>query len=107
MTLNDPQFIEAARTLAQLTLKQSGSADTRLEFMAKRLLCRPFRAEEVKVVQRSLDSLLTYYQGHPEDARKLINVGESRPEPTMDAPALAAWTMLANQLMNLDEVLNK
>jgi hypothetical protein len=107
VTLNDPQFVEAARSLAQLTLKQSGSTEARLDFIGKRLLSRPFRAEELPVVQRSLSELLTYYRGHPEDAAKLINVGESRPEPTMDAPTLAAWTMLANELFNLDEVLNK
>ena len=40
-------------------------------------------------------------------ARKLIAVGESRPDPTLEASTLAAWTMLANEMMNLDEVLNK
>src|SRR5437870_6851373 len=46
VTLNDPQFVEAARSLAQSTLKQTASTDGRLDFMAKRLLCRPFRPEE-------------------------------------------------------------
>ncbi len=107
VTLNDPQFVEAARSLAQLALKQSGAAETRLDFMAKRLLSRPFRAEEVSVVQDSVAKLVAYYQGHADDARKLINVGESRPDAALDAPTLAAWTMLANELFNLDEVLNK
>ena len=78
-----------------------------MDFIAKRVLCRPLRAEEAKIVQRSLDSLLDHYRSHPDDARKLVTVGESRPDATMDVPALAAWTMLANQLLNLDEVLNK
>jgi hypothetical protein len=107
VTLNDPQFVEAARSLAQLALKQSGSTETRLDFVARRLLCRPFRAEEIKVVQRSLDDLLAYYTAHPDDAQKLMTVGETRPDATMDVPALAAWTMLTNELLNLDEVLNK
>ena len=46
-------------------------------------------------------------QDHPKDAAELIAVGESKADPTLDAPTLAAWTMLANELMNLDEVLNK
>jgi len=113
VTLNDPQFVEAARALAQTTLKTpaanaGGSPEAaRVDFIAKRLLCRPLRAEELKIVQQSLDSLVAYYRSHPEDAAKLMNVGETRPDATMDVPALAAWTMLANQLMNLDEVLNK
>ena len=43
----------------------------------------------------------------PTDAKKLIAFGESKADPALDAVELAAWTMLANQLMNLDEVLNK
>jgi hypothetical protein len=107
VTLNDPQFVEAARALAQLTLKQPGSTDARLDFIARRLLCRPLRPTEMSVVQKSLSELLAYYQAHAEDAQKLTNVGESRPDPAVDAPSLAAWTMLANELFNLDEVLNK
>jgi hypothetical protein len=107
VTLNDPQFVEAARSLAQLTLKQNVSTEARIDFMARRLLSRPFRAPEMAVVQKSLDALAAYYQGHPDDAQKLVTVGESRPDATMDVPQLAAWTMLANELFNLDEVLNK
>src|SRR5439155_10238511 len=47
VTLNDPQFIEAARHLAQTSLKENGD---KLDFLAKRLLARSLRAEEVKVV---------------------------------------------------------
>jgi len=107
VTLNDPQFVEAARALAQMTLKASGETDARLDFIAKRILVRPLRSEEVKIVQQSLEALLAHYRSQPGDAQKLMTVGESRPDATMDVPALAAWTMLANQLLNLDEVLNK
>ena len=75
--------------------------------MARRLLCRPLRAEETTVVEASLNDLLAYYQAHPDEAKKLIAVGESKADPTLDPATLAAWTMLANELMNLDEVLNK
>jgi hypothetical protein len=104
VTLNDVQFVEAARHLAQMALKESGG---KLDFLASRLLCRPFRSEETKVVQASLAELLAFYKDHPDDAKKLIAVGESKAEATLDAGTLAAWTMLANELMNLDEVLNK
>ena len=43
----------------------------------------------------------------PTDAKKLIAFGESKADAALDAAELAAWTMLVNQLMNLDEVLNK
>ena len=45
VTLNDPQFVEAARHLAERALKEGGDdADGRLDFMARRLLARPLRA---------------------------------------------------------------
>ena len=74
---------------------------------ARRLLARPLRPEEMKVVSASAGDLLAFYKANPKDAGKLIAVGESRPDPAVDVPTLAAWTMLANELMNLDEVLNK
>src|SRR5207237_6754555 len=55
VTLNDPQFVEAARHLAQNTLKEGGDkAESRFDFMARRLLARPFRAEETGVMQQAL-----------------------------------------------------
>jgi Protein of unknown function (DUF1553) len=108
VTLNDVQYVEAARRLAQVTLKEGGSeTDARLTFLAKRLLSRPFRSEELPIVRASLDGLLAQYKAKPEEARKLIAVGESKADPALDPTLLAAWTMLANELMNLDEVLNK
>jgi mono/diheme cytochrome c family protein len=108
VTLNDPQFIEAARHLAQMTLKEGGDKTlTRLDFMAQRLLARPLRPEEAQIVEGILNDLLDHYKAHPDEAKKLIAVGESKAAETMDEPTLAAWTMTANQLMNLDEVLNK
>jgi mono/diheme cytochrome c family protein len=108
VTLNDPQFVEAARHLAQRALKEGGeAADGRLDLLARRLLARPLGPEECRVVRASLDDLLAYYQSHSKDAVALLAVGESKADPSLDAPTLAAWTMLANELMNLDEVLNK
>lgn len=108
VTLNDVQFVEAARHLAQLTLKSSATKDEeRLDFVAKRILARPFRGEELPVVQASLSELQKYYTAHADNAKKLISEGESKPDAALDPAALAAWTMLVNELMNLDEVLNK
>jgi Protein of unknown function (DUF1553)/Protein of unknown function (DUF1549)/Concanavalin A-like lectin/glucanases superfamily/Planctomycete cytochrome C len=108
VTLDDPQFVEAARHLAQLAIEEGGTQEAnRLEFMAERLLARPLRPEELKITDASLHRLLTHYQAAPKDAEALIDVGESKPEPALDKPKLAAYTMIANELLNLDEVLNK
>jgi Protein of unknown function (DUF1553) len=108
VTLNDVQFVEAARFLAQSALREGGQTDdARIDYIARRLLARPFGPEELKVVKESLAELAAHYKGKPEDARKVITVGESKADPSLDAVTLATWTMLTNELMNLDEVLNK
>jgi len=47
------------------------------------------------------------YKSKPDEAKKLIAFGESKPDATLDPIELATWTMLVNELMNLDEALNK
>lgn len=107
VTLNDPQFVEAARALADRTLEVGGTTDeSRIDFMAKRVLSRPLDAEEMAIAVKSLAPLVAHYQAHPDDARALIAVGDSKPRAT-DTVLLAGWTMLANELMNLDEALCK
>jgi hypothetical protein len=108
VTLNDPQFVEAARHLAQLALQtQPGDLNARLDFMAERLLARPLRPEEIKVIRASLTDLLALYQNSPADAAALLTAGDSRADALLNPPTLAAYTMVANELMNLDETLNK
>jgi hypothetical protein len=108
VTLNDPQFVEAARHLAQRALKEGGpTTKSRIDFLAQRILARSFRAEELPVVERVLGNLQARYKDQPAEATKLITVGESRPDASLEPGTLAAWTMLVNTLLNLDEVLNK
>jgi hypothetical protein len=108
VTLNDTQFVEAARALAQRTLKEGGADEAaRADYLAKRLLARPLTDDEKPIVAESLAELLAFYKAKPDEAAKLLAVGESKRDPSLDAATHAAWTMLVNQMMNLDEVLNK
>jgi hypothetical protein len=108
VTLNDPQFVEAARALAQRALKHGAqTASERIDYIANRLLARPFRPEEQAIVQTSLARLNANYLSHPDEAAQLLLVGELKADPSLDPTTLATWTMLANELMNLDEFLNK
>jgi hypothetical protein len=107
LTLNDVQFVEAARVLAEKAMKAGAADDECIDFIARRLLARPFRPNELAVVKESLVALRANYLQRPADASKLIAYGESRPDETLHPVELAAWTMLVNELMNLDEVLNK
>jgi mono/diheme cytochrome c family protein len=107
LTLNDVQFVEAARVLAEKALKSASTDEARIQFIAERLLSRPFRPQELTIVKDSLLNLRASYRESPGEARKLVGFGESKADPSLHPVDLAAWTMLCNQLMNLDEVLNK
>ena len=108
VTLNDVQFVEAARRFAENILKQGGATDEqRLQWAARRLLCREFRAEEMPVLTESLSQLMAFYKDHAAEAAELIKTGDSKPDDSPGVITLAAWTMLCNEMMNLDEVLNK
>ena len=106
VTLNDPQFVEAARALADAAVAHSTDDRVRLDFVSRRLLARPLAADEQALVLTTLADLAAAYRGDPAAASQLVAVGESKPV-SVDAPTLAAWTMLVNELMNLDEVLCK
>jgi hypothetical protein len=108
VTLNDPQFVEAARYVAQESLAASGGKDAKtINFMARRVIGRPLSDKEQAVLLRDKEEFLAYYESQPDDAQALISVGESKVDDKLDAAQLAAWTLVANQVMNLDEALNK
>ena len=108
VTMNDPQFVEASRFLAQSALKQAQPEfASRLNFLTKRLLSREFSQHERAVAEKSFVDFLRHYEEDSEDAGKLLATGEVPVDEDLPAPELAAWTMMANQLMNLDEALNK
>jgi hypothetical protein len=108
VTMNDPQFIEAARVLAQNAIKSASKQEAaRVEWIAQRVLSRPLSAAEMGITRSAITDLLAYYRSNPADAAKLIDVGETKRDSAIDPAEHAAWTMLTNQLMNLDEVLNK
>ena len=108
VTMNDTQFVEAARHLAQRALLTGGAtADQRLEFVGNELLARPFDDREVKVLRGAWHDFLNYYDSNPKDAKKLLAIGESKADEKLNLAEFAAMTMVVNQVMNLDEVLVK
>lgn len=108
VTLNDPQFIEAAKMLAENSwISSSGNRDVMLDDIALRVISRPLRMEEKGIVNESLNGLLEYYSAHESEANQLLGVGERKVSGKVPAGELAAWTMLVNELFNLDEVVSK
>lgn len=108
VTLNDVQFVEAARRLAERSLTEvKGPFADRADFMGRQVLARGFRAEEHKVLESSFKDFLRHFDSQPAEAKKLIATGESPVNPKLPVVDLAAWTLIANQVFNLDEALNK
>lgn len=107
LTMNDPQLVEAARYLAQSSMQKQPTPEGRLDYIAQRVLARPLSDSEKKIVEQSLATIRKAFQAKPEEAKKLIAVGESKADPALDVVELATLTMLTNQLLNLDEVLCK
>ena len=108
VTMNDPTFVEAARKLAEHALGAAhGSDDAAIDEMAQRLLLRPLTDKEHAVVLNTLKEMRAYYDQQPGAAKELLSVGESKPADNIPPTKLAALSMVANQLMNLDEVMNK
>ena len=108
VTMNDPQFVEASRHLAQRAMRQTGAVfDPALDFVTLRLLARRFDDVERDIARRSFEALVDAYRTDAAEAERLLHVGDSLPDDTLPAAESAAWTLLVTQVMNLDEVLNK
>mgnify|MGYP002626410257 CR=1 FL=1 len=107
VTLNDPQFVEAARHLAQLAIQHADDEDGVLDYLTDQVLCRPITETEREILHHTKADFLAHYQARPDDARALVAVGESAVSDQLDAIGLAAWTMVANLVLCLDEVVTK
>jgi hypothetical protein len=108
LLLNETQYVECARALAGRTLREGGKTlEERIVYLFRRATARgPDARELAELVAVYRDNLATYSHDR-EAAKKLIAVGESKPDATLNPSELAAWTMVANLVLNLDEVLNK
>ena len=108
VTMNDPQFVEAARSLAQRALlAEKNNPAAQLNLIALTVLARPLEPLEQTITQSAYRDYLRYYDGHPADAKKLLAIGESKADAGLSTAEFAALTMVTNQLLNLDEVVTK
>ena len=105
--MNDPQFVEAARYLAERTLIGHDEDQARALWMFRAVLSRPASKDDLSELLSAIDAFRNIYQQHPKAAQKLISTGETTPIAELDAVELATWTMAANTLMNRDDFINK
>lgn len=107
VTMNDPAYVEAARHLAARMIEGGKGTDERLKFGFRLVTARLPSSSERAVLRQALEKNLTRYQNRPDDAKKLIAVGESPVNEKLNPSEYAAYTMVASLLLNLDETLNK
>jgi hypothetical protein len=102
--LNDVQHVEAARALAQRALTSGGAdGNERIRFLFRTVLSREPQPIELEILSKQLQEHLNRYRGNEEDAKKLVMQGESKPDAAVPAGDLAAYTLLASTVLNLDE----
>lgn len=102
--MNDIQHFEAARALAERVLSEGGNdTNSRLEFLYRVVLSRKPNEQEIRVVTAALQTQLDLFAAESDAAAKAIHVGESEPKKVASDLMTAAWTMIANLVLNLDE----
>ena len=108
VTMNDVQWVEAARALAQRVIEEGGKQpQQRIQLMSDILLAHDPPASMAAVLENSLAQMKQHYAADPKAAQELVSVGEKKRDASIPAAELAAWTMVASEMLNLDETITK
>ncbi len=106
--LNDEQFVESSRKLAERMLIEGGKLlPEQLAFGFRLVTSREPSPEELDVLTEMYQVNLSHYQKHQDDANKLLAVGDAPRDPSLDTASMAAATLTANLIFNLDETVTK
>jgi hypothetical protein len=106
--LNDVQHFEAARALAERVIAEGGPDDSaKLNWLFRTVLSRKPDAKEFSMLTAALAKQRELYQKDPQAAEKAISVGESTPKKIAAPAETAAWTLVANLVLNLDETVTR
>jgi Protein of unknown function (DUF1553)/Protein of unknown function (DUF1549)/Planctomycete cytochrome C len=106
-TLNDPTWVEAARALAQRSMKASNNLDDRLKKAFRLVMCRKPTDLDLGILRRAYAKQVEIYANDGAGARALLGVGASRRDETLDAGELAAFSAVCLAILNLDEALTR
>jgi len=107
VTLNDPQFVEAARVFAQRLLKSQEEDSERIQAAYELVLSRPASQPEQEILLEVLQQQRTRLREHTKEAADYLSVGESDRDETLNLIEHAAWTVVAQIILNLDEALTR
>jgi hypothetical protein len=106
--LNDPQFVEAARLLAERMVREGGAVpEDRLRYGFRLVTARYPTRRELELLGSLHAKQVARFREAPAGARRLLASGEMPRDASLDAGEVAAYTVVANALLNLDEALSK
>ena len=105
VTLNDPVFIETNQAMARRLVSEAKATPERLALLFKLCLSRAPHAHEVTSLTGLYNDTLTTYRADAADAIKMATDPLGPAPKDADIAELAAWTTIANVVMNLDEFL--
>ena len=106
--LNDPSYVEAARSLAARILKEcNGSPEERVAWAWQQVLQRLPRVEEMETVMPLVRTHIDHYKADPAAAESLLKTGLTAVPPDVDKSELAAWTHVSRVLLNLHETITR
>ena len=101
--LNDPQFVESARVLAEQLMRDGATPADRVTLAFRRVITRGPSASEVTHLTRLYETTRAGFAAAPDTAVALLATGERPRDPALAPTELAAWTIVASTIMNLDE----
>ncbi len=106
--MNDPTYVEAARVFAERMITEGGSrSEDRIQYAYRRTLAREASREEAELLDGLAAEQYQAFRGDRGAARELLGVGEAARNPKIEDAELAAWTMVASTILNLDEAITK
>jgi len=105
--LNDVQFVEAARALAERILHRAGTDAARLAWAFEEVTSRAPEPAEAEVLLRTLARERARFAAEPEAARRVLASGESPRDESLPGVEHAAWAQVATLLLNLSEALTR
>ena len=105
--MNDVQQFEAARAFAENLLAENSADTPRLAAAFRTVTAREPDAAERDLLTSALATHRAHYEKNPEAAEKVLTNGASKSKSIAPAPEIAAWTMVANLLFNLDETITR
>ena len=105
--MNDPQYIDAARHLAVRTANHGKTLDERIAYLSQILLARSLSGDDLETMKSSYQAFEKSYQADIPAAKELVVEASEAVGGKISPVELASWIMLANQMLNLDEVINK